>query len=928
MKLRLLLHSSILTALLCLLAMGWLYGRYYEQNLQQVLNNKLEERRQALHSFYNTQLMIAELYARSPDVVDLSKRLLQASANGRPSEQLIQASRDLFLPALTAQGLHGFFIVAPDGRNLTSARDINLNRQHPVAHKQPTLFRYALNGHAVMSTPLESDVPLLDSSGRLREKRPTMFSIAPVSDQGKVIALLTFRLDPLESLQNVLNQVSLSFQAECFLLNEQGVFLSSRHYDADNQPTTALQREYAVLNMLSRTPQGQATPMAKAIAVHTSGRNLSGYTDYRGQKVIGVWHWDNKLRAGIGIEADYADAYRNLHYLYSAGFFAGFLLLLVWFSLNYLLHKKSQLAQLPSTRNILHTLLSHIPDGTILFNDEGIILFINHRACEILGCDAKSVIQQDLLNLLTRQHSTEKHYSLALGIRNIVAQQHVQDVFFNQQDAEIAVKYSIEVLPDYFPCRGMLIFNLLPQASQTTIANNTSLHSIQPLKHMANAVSLVLNHCSGYLQMLTHENNPHERAVLSAEMHSSVSLMHKTMAYHIEHALLQHNLLPHEPKNYHIFPLLRACVDEIKSALHNKKTALYINVSTDFPMTIECDGNILSQLLNHLICHCLRSPAEGAIEINLHCENHNMLHITLQSSAPGLPAALLQKSLGPDISEHLREQGDLWFCEKLVELLQGSFNIESDPQIGTSIWLNIPVKLHEYQTLAGVLPEYLMDMNIVLDIANPMLRTWVYNNLQPLGLHLQDQEQAQDQPGGLITDKQNIAPDFTGHTLLLGNSNLQVQTLTLPATPLDLCNALLQWRPQVKKLAVIAAKNKRILLVEDNEVNQEVAKGLLEIIGLECEIAENGEVALQKILQQKFDLVLMDIQMPVMDGLTATRRIREMPQFADLPIVALSAQNSAQDIANSLQAGMNEHLCKPISLENLQKSLQNWLGPL
>ena len=67
--------------------------------------------------------------------------------------------------------------------------------------------------------------------------------------------------------------------------------------------------------------------------------------------------------------------------------------------------------------------------------------------------------------------------------------------------------------------------------------------------------------------------------------------------------------------------------------------------------------------------------------------------------------------------------------------------------------------------------------------------------------------------------------------------------------------------------------------------------------------------------------------MPVMDGLTATRRIREMPQFADLPIVALSAQNSAQDIANSLQAGMNEHLCKPISLENLQKSLQNWLGP-
>lgn len=902
MKLRLLLHSSILTALLCLLAMGWLYGRYYEQNLQQVLNNKLEERRQALHSFYNTQLMIAQLYARSPDVVDLSKRLLQAHANGQPNQQLIRASRDFFLPALTAQGLHGFFIVAPDGRNIASAQDINLNWQHPVATKQPTLFRYALNGHAVMSAPLESDVPLLDSSGRLREKRPTMFSIAPVYDQGKVIALLTFRLDPLESLQNVLNQISLSFQAECFLVNEQGIFLSARHYSADNQPMSTLQREYAVLNMPSRTPAGQATPMAKAIAVHTSGRDLSGYPDYRGKDVIGVWQWDNKLRAGIGIEADYADAYRNLHYLYGAGFFAGFLLLLVWISLNYLLHKKSHLAQLPSTRNILHTLLSHIPNGAILFNDDGIILFINHRACEILDCDAKSVIQQNLLSLLTRQHSTEKHYSLALGIRNIVAQQHVQDIFFNQQNDEIAVEYNIEVLPDYFPCRGMLIFNVLPRVTQNSTENNVSLHSIQLLKHMANAVSLVLNHCSGYLQMLTHENNPHERAVLSAEMHSSVSLMHKTMTYHIEHALLQHNLLPNEPKSCHIFPMLRACVEEIKPALHNKKTALYIIASPEFPMTLECDGHILSLLLNHLICHCLRSPAEGAIEINLYCEHRSMLYITLQSSAPGLPAALLQNSLGPDISEHLREQGDLWFCEKLVELLQGSFNIESAPEIGTSVWLNIPVEIHEHQTLATVMPEYLMDIDIVLDIAQPMLRTWVYNNLQPLGLQLFEPGQINEQTQALITDKPNIASEFSGHTLLLGSSNLHIQTLALPATPLDLCNALLQWRPQQKQAAAITAENSRILLVEDNEVNQEVAKGLLEIIGIECDVAENGEIALQKIQQQKFDLILMDIQMPVMDGLTATRRIREMPQFADLPIIALSAQNSAQDIANSLQA--------------------------
>ena len=83
-----------------------------------------------------------------------------------------------------------------------------------------------------------------------------------------------------------------------------------------------------------------------------------------------------------------------------------------------------------------------------------------------------------------------------------------------------------------------------------------------------------------------------------------------------------------------------------------------------------------------------------------------------------------------------------------------------------------------------------------------------------------------------------------------------------------------------------AIRGARVLLVEDNELNREVALGLLEDAQLSIDTAENGEVAVQMITKQEYDLVLMDMQMPVMDGVTATKAIRSNPRFQSLPIVA------------------------------------------
>lgn len=132
-----------------------------------------------------------------------------------------------------------------------------------------------------------------------------------------------------------------------------------------------------------------------------------------------------------------------------------------------------------------------------------------------------------------------------------------------------------------------------------------------------------------------------------------------------------------------------------------------------------------------------------------------------------------------------------------------------------------------------------------------------------------------------------------------------------------------------EKLAdrIAAIAGSRILVVEDNELNQEVALGLLEGEGFVVDIANNGKEAVNMVSANSYDIVLMDMQMPVMDGLTATREIRKLPQFKELAIVAMTANAMDQDIQKCTAAGMNDHVAKPIDPETLFNALLKWIKP-
>ena len=118
----------------------------------------------------------------------------------------------------------------------------------------------------------------------------------------------------------------------------------------------------------------------------------------------------------------------------------------------------------------------------------------------------------------------------------------------------------------------------------------------------------------------------------------------------------------------------------------------------------------------------------------------------------------------------------------------------------------------------------------------------------------------------------------------------------------------------------------RVLLVEDNALNREVARGVLEKVGIIVEEAHNGQEAVEMTKRTRYDAVLMDIQMPIMDGMMATQKIRQDRRCQKLPIIAMTANAMAEDKEKSLQCGMNDHITKPITSKKLYVTLAQWIN--
>ncbi len=301
-----------------------------QRDLEKSLVTIAETSQHALVSWIEEQKRALRLFADSEEVRSYTEALLAADRNhGDLLKSPAQSKlRDWFAPVMVTKNHLGFFVVAPDGVSIASTRDTNIGSENLLIQQKDFLTNI-MSGRALMSLPLRSDVPLPDKRGVLTDGLPTMFVGAPVRDKdANVIAALLFRINPQDDFDSILRRGRMGTSGETYTYDADGNMLSESRFmaqlidagllDKTAPDTLSLPIRDSGTNLtkgsLRTNDRGNWPLILSALDAITkrSGKNLTGYRDYRGVPVVGVWLWNEDYNWGITTEIDVDEAYAAL----------------------------------------------------------------------------------------------------------------------------------------------------------------------------------------------------------------------------------------------------------------------------------------------------------------------------------------------------------------------------------------------------------------------------------------------------------------------------------------------------------------------------------------------------------------------------------------------------------------------------------------
>jgi two-component system, sensor histidine kinase and response regulator len=326
---------------------------------------------------------------------------------------------------------------------------------------------------------------------------------------------------------------------------------------------------------------------------------------------------------------------------------------------------------------------------------------------------------------------------------------------------------------------------------------------------------------------------------------------------------------------------------------HEKGLEYRFQVPPDIPRALVGDPLRLGQVLINLVNNAIKFTERGEVALSCHRNDVSAGRVQLQFSIrdtgigmhPEQTSRLFRAFSQADGSTTRRYGGTglgLSIAKRLVELMGGSIWLDSMPGIGTTIrftaWFGITdaqKTLHERRHVA----------------------TESINRARP--------------PAAIA--------HRSGHSLPA--EHMSALPVEIPRSSVDEEALRISRPPRFRNIAV--------LLVEDNEVNQQIATELMQSAGIHVDLAENGRAAIDILMQagpDRYAMVFMDVQMPEMDGHEATRRLRADDRFADLPIVAMTAHALVEERQRCFDSGMNDHLAKPVHPDALYQSIARWCG--
>jgi signal transduction histidine kinase/DNA-binding response OmpR family regulator len=409
------------------------------------------------------------------------------------------------------------------------------------------------------------------------------------------------------------------------------------------------------------------------------------------------------------------------------------------------------------------------------------------------------------------------------------------------------------------------------------------------------------------------------------------------------------------------------------SEAHRKGLELLVSVPTDLP-NVKGDPVRIRQIVTNLAGNAVKFTERGEValrvEIVERTRDEVKVQLAVSDTGIGIPAERIEtifKSFTQADGSTTRRYGGtglgLTISRTLVEMMGGTLSATSEAGQGSCFTVDLTLAIGE--TPIEISPARVQGLKVLVVDDNATNRCILDRNLQGWGCEVVCREDPRDALALVRTREFDLVltdylmPDMDGIELAQ-----QIRQLAPPQgkMPIVLISSAADIRPQrewtsfgltawlskpmrqAQLLRVlqrcmgepIAAAEEpvgvepallglRVLLVEDNEVNQMVGEGLLEQLGCQTTLASDGQEAYDLCAKQEFDLVLMDVQMPVMDGLTATRLIRDRERGTKvhLPIIAMTASAMEGDRETCLAAGMDDYLSKPISARRLRDCLSN-----
>lgn len=435
------------------------------------------------------------------------------------------------------------------------------------------------------------------------------------------------------------------------------------------------------------------------------------------------------------------------------------------------------------------------------------------------------------------------------------------------------------------------------------------------------------------------------------------------------------------PAPFSLSRLIEASLERHEKSAARKNLEMAAIVDGEVPVSLIGDSGRLQQTIDHLLTNAINFTREGSVYLHiekiLHADNSTILRFTVSDTGIGISSEdgeALFDLFAPIDSESVRHYGGsglgLSICKRIVDLMGGDINVESSPGEGSAISFTVPLMLPPNDQGPNTPPLFKDARALVIagtDFEKEMLArqlgSWgagitLSNTPEEAAEALAEMEESEtpydlalilptkDGRGSNIEFWNKLSNQVDAKFLIaLGNGITaeQINDTALVPFARPLCEPELfrkvtdalnlqtptsHMGPDDNDISLFETEevyNFRVLVVEDNEINQRVAQGFLTTFGIESDIVANGKEAIEAVTSKSYGMILMDAEMPLIDGITATSVIRSMEGGGrDVPVIAMTAHATTNDIGECLAAGMNDILPKPIDRDVLHELIKKW----